>query len=70
MKFKRPLLIRNIENPKDYEIDFVELGLKEYMSQDADDFIGFCFSILMIWFALCLMFSSVLVFTYLIKTYF
>lgn len=70
MKFEKVLLIRNIENPKDYEIKTIKVGFKELMAEDSEKIINFCISFFSIWFALCLMFASILGFAYLLKTYF
>lgn len=70
MKFERVVLIRNIENPNDYEIKTIKVGFKEFMAEDSERLFNFCLSFVAIWFILCLMFASILGFVYLLKTYF
>lgn len=70
MQFEKYVLIRDIEDPKKWETQKIKIGLKEYMAEDCDKIGEFCLSLFFVWFLLCLMFSSVLGFVYILKTYF
>lgn len=70
MKFKKYKLVRNIENPEDYELLELDLNFKDLMAEDSAAVWDYGFSVVAIWLVLCLMFGSILGFVYLIRTYF
>ena len=71
MKFKKFILVRDIENPSDYEVIQKEVPFIQAMTEDSFDnnFVNLFLNFLVIWFVICVFLASILGFIYLIKTF-
>ncbi|WP_312810432.1 hypothetical protein [Sedimentibacter sp.] len=69
MKFKKVMLVRDIENPEKYVMEEIQVGFFQWLL-DETNYYDFMLSISIFCFVFSLVLGTILGFIYIIKTYF